>query len=421
MSETGLTVVSSTNPGTFALTGVVIDDAGNAVPAAVVTLRSDVTGMPVEGLTDALGAFAFINVPASTVGERFDLEVLAPGHGAYNVLNDLYDPNDTYVINVQLDQSSQTFNLATTAKGDSTLTGSSTTTTDYDANKRVPPTILVSRMTTTSDGCTKASGASVIWTRRFPWKFYVLHVMRPEIGGNSYPGGYFDQTAAKGVASAIQNYAWYHRRTTATAANGADVDNTTSYQCFWPWAKVRRVWRSWVNDIQDERISFGGETGITQYRAGSYNCTEGSYPADGNKLSQLGAKARDESCGVNNWRNIAEYYYTGSVVGGQQPPVPQTSYSTTPDGIRFTFRSIVGDSPVGWRYVLERHRCLGGGECFWGAIYNRGWSWKSRSVPTSFKYETGDCGRFRVKASNPVGASKYASYNNEQFICPNAG
>lgn len=204
-----------------------------------------------------------------------------------------------------------------------------------------------------------------------------------------------------------------------SAAGGADVDNSTSYQCFKPQYPVRREvlrsWRAWLQEVLQNRVvDSNGNIQQTQYRAGSsQTCADPAYPANGNLLSQNMVKAMSEVCGYTDWKGIVEYFYTGNVVGGSAPPNPVTSFTRVGGGIQFTFQSKVGGSLVAWSYVLQRNTSSG-----WRTIYNRGWSKATRSVPTTFTYLTGTCTSYRVKGVNPVGSSVYSSFNSGNSICP---
>jgi hypothetical protein len=47
----------------------------------------------------------------------------------------------------------------------------------------------------------------------------------------------------------------------------------------------------------------------------------------------------------------------------------------------------------------------------WTTIKDVYFAWSSHSVPTSYTYQTSNRYKYRVRASNPVGKSDYASYN----------
>lgn len=220
------------------------------------------------------------------------------------------------------------------------------------------------------------------------------------------------------MASAIQNYAWRLKQDGEKSAIGnAEIENTTNHQCFKPWKKVPTGWSDRLVDPIDERIATSADNiQLTQYRAGTENCQESLYPANGNILSQYGAKERSEStstsCGGNEtWRAIDEYYYTGTVKAGTVPKAPDHSYTRVSGGIKFNF-----DTVGGFKYVLEKYRSIEG-TSQWIEIYKRGWSWKSRNIPKSHTHDTNSCNLYRVKATNPKGGSPYANYNGGNGIC----
>jgi hypothetical protein len=435
-AENGLSVVSSTAAGTFALTGVALDGStGGPVAGARVFLidpyplchrperasRSEGAGGPsgcgsprtvASTTADSRGAFAFINIP---MAPYLHLRVERAGFGTYEVRNVRYFENETYVTTVELGPTAQTYDESGT-KADSTRTGASVGS-GYDSNGRIPPSLLVARFPQTRPGCEQAG--SLLSVRRYPWRFYVLHTMSGEIFGSDFPNGAFKIAAAKANAQAISSYAWYHR-IRSTAAGSADVDNTTRFQCFKPHMPVMRKWRTWVEDPLDERIAdANNDILLTQYRRGTYSCVEGGdHAPDNNILSQLGSKAREEQCGVNDWRSLDNWYYTGNVTGGLLPPRPQTSHTALQGGIRFNFESKVGNSLVGWRYQVER---FVGAPVDWSRIYNRGWVWANREIPTTFTFTTTGTRKYRARACSPVGCSAYASFNGGNPIAPLPG
>ncbi|HEX8082815.1 MAG TPA: hypothetical protein VF529_00905 [Solirubrobacteraceae bacterium] len=106
--------------------------------------------------------------------------------------------------------------------------------------------------------------------------------MAGEINGSGYPGGRFKEASAKAVASAIQNYAWYHRQHARSAGGAADVDNTTDVQCFKPGRTVSRSFRRSLVDVEDERLrQSDGSIQLTEYRDGEYACDQGRWTPPG--------------------------------------------------------------------------------------------------------------------------------------------
>jgi hypothetical protein len=414
LSARNVQVITSTASGTSALTGVVIDDAtGAPVINASVSLQPSAGGTATTTTTNADGLFAYINIPAATAGTRYNLTVTAAGFGRYDLLNGLYERDETYDATVLLTTAQQSYDESLTA-GDTTQTAGAATNPPYASPRRVPPTIIVGHFTQTS---TCAQTGNLLQTKRWPWRFYVLHVAIAEIST------LWKITAWKANAAAQQNFAWYFTRHPKTSSY--DLTNTTSDQCFRPERRVPRSWKRWIGDVLDERVATSsGEVQQTFYRAGTYKCTESLYPADGNKLSQNGSRARDDKCGVDNWRNLIHYYYTGTVEVGRAPPAPKTSFSQVSGGVKLNFPSRVSDgaghtSNVGWKYTAEAYKRLPDGTFAWTVIYKKGWDQSSRSVPTSFTYNNpGGCWKYRAKGHNPVGVSSYAGFNNGSAICP---
>jgi hypothetical protein len=407
-NPTGLHVISSTATGTFALTGVVLDQAGGTpVSGATVTLSSVCAGCSdLSATTNTTGAFAFIDVPASTPPT---LAVAAAGFGSYTVSNFGASPDEEYATTVALTTAAQSYDEST-QPADGTATAASASS-GYASDGRVPPFITVAEFPQAAD-CSAQSSSYV--TRRYSWRFYVLHTMQGEIGGDfgSANGGFFHQQASKAVAAAIQNYAWYARQH-SNAAGGADIDNTTRYQCFMPHKIVRQAFHTWLEDVLDERIATSSNTiQQTFYKAGGYSCADSAHPANGDDLSQLGAKAREETCGVTDWRTLDNYYYTGSVTGGLVPPHPDMSHSwPASGGLRLDFPATVGTSHVGWTYSGARWDTA---NSRWVTIARTRWSNNTRTVPTSIVYHPPNNGSYyyEARACNPVGCSTWNRFSD---------
>lgn len=101
--ESGMRVIVSTAPGTFALTGGVIDgDTAEAVVGALVVVELS-RGVTVRTRTDEDGAFAFIDVPVAHRGERGVFTVRAAGYELHRVADEYWP--DTYAITAELDAS----------------------------------------------------------------------------------------------------------------------------------------------------------------------------------------------------------------------------------------------------------------------------------------------------------------------------
>lgn len=397
----GLYVVSSTASGTTALTGVVHDDeTGDAISNATVTLscQSGCSGA-VNTLSDAMGSFSFINMPAGT----YNLAVAGSGYGSYEVRNDAFAGDTPYMTTVGLNDSPQVYEMGgadadSTAAPDPTLAG-----TAY-SQRRVPPTIRVRMLNThpRSAGslfCTTSGGPTEPAVRTYPWSFYILHTVFPEVGGLGY-----NQTAMKAFMSIVQNFAWFHK----TKPGDYDVTNaanTYAGQCFRPEEKVNiPIWSTWLQDVLDERIADAdGNLHQTQYASGTTDaCTDPVFPANGTRASQRGIKRHSQSdsgCYIAGWRDLAVYYYPASwrVTAGLAPPVPVTSWSAAGGQLTLTFNSRVYGKNVAWRYYLQRLTSTG-----WRTFRIVGWNQRIRGIVTSHTFAPTGCMRYRVKAVNPV-------------------
>jgi hypothetical protein len=407
----GLDVVSSTAAGTYALTGVVLDQAATSPVSGATVSMSCGTCATVTTTTNSSGAFAFIDVP---IGPSPQITVTASGYGLYSVAN--YDPapDDQYETTVDLTSAAQAYDDSGSIGDatDSVAAGGS----GYDSNYRVPPFVTVGIFPQTPT-CANANPSSAPSVVRYSWRFYVLHTLQGEIGGDfgSAQDGFFHEQGAKAVAAAVQNYAWYWRQH-RPSGRAYDLDNTTSYQCFLPHALVRRAFHGWLDDVLDDRIANSdGTIQQTFYKAGHYLCTDSSYPANGNDLSQLGAKARDEQCGETDWRNVDNYYYTGAVTAGRVPPRPSVSDTVLSKAVELDFPSLAGSSHVAWTYFVDKFVTD-----HWVTIAHERWTASARAIPTTFTYQTAAPYIYRARACNPVGCSLYVDFNDGFAIVPGA-
>lgn len=410
-TENGLYVVSSSAQGTAALTGVVQDEAtGDPITSATVRLGCPGDAPEIITDTNAGGGFAFINI---ATGACYTLTVSVPGYGTFQSINATYGADEQYEITVELNATAQLEDESvTTAAVSQTQAG--TESAPIGAHTRVPPAIRVGKVVRNTD-CTYSYTPDPLPVVNYKWDFYVLHVLRPEVGGLGY-----NQAAMRGFEGMVQNYGWYHK----LVGGVFDVDWSARYQCFKPRARVARTWRTWLGDVLDERVAdAAGRITETLYEKGSYlaaNCAPDSkHPPDGGLGSQLGISSLTTlaSCGpIGDWRNVIGYYYVPSVVSGHAPPNPVTSFSRPPGAVSFTFQSYAGIFHLAWGYELDKK--VGAGS--WTRIYRRGWSRRARAVPTSWTYTPpgGQCAKYRARAYNPVGYSVYSSFNAGTQICP---
>jgi len=401
--NSGLLVYDDTASGTFSLTGTVAGPSGDPVAGASVTVGSSRPGAPAAGraVTDADGAFAFVDVPVAGATERFDLEVRAAGFGRYRVIDDVFRSNRTYQTSVAMTATEQLHDGSALSRGGTERAASGRG--GYGSTTAVPGSIRV-RIHRQVNGC---AAGSYLRTERYPWKFYVLHVAAAEISSLWY------KRAFRANASAIQNYAWAHRLA------GSPLNNTTQYQCFKPWLKVPTEWAGWLRNVLDERVVASGIQ-VTQYRAGTYACRESLYRRNGNIMSQNGSRARaninSKRCGRReSWRGIVRYYYSGRLRDGRPPRTPTRSWARRPGAVDLDF-----NAPGAWRYLLQRYpsACKGGKQSCWGTVYERGWSWRREAIPRSRTAAADRCFAYRVAAVGPSGRSHYGYYNGGHPICP---
>jgi hypothetical protein len=339
--------------------------------------------------------------------------VTAAGYGSYSVTNDIYQPDTTYETTVDLTTSAQSYDASQVASQGTQVTSASGSLGPYTSFRRPPPTIKVA-MYQQNSSCAPASSSFTV--KNWPFRFYAVHTAAGEIDTQ------WHHVAWKSVALAISNYAWYFKR--HPPASNYNVDNTTDFQCFKPFRKVATYWHGWLNEILGTKhfANSSGDTKITQYRAGNYECTDPAFPQNGDILSQQGARARDNLCGVSYYGDIDNYYYTGSLADNTGPPVPNTSFSRPSGAVTLNFPSQVGDSSghtsnVGWTYEVDRYD-TNLPTPHWIIIYKKGWENSSRSVPTSFTYHISGCFRYRARVTNPVAVSSYASFNGDNCISP---
>ena len=103
MSPDGQYAVASTAPGTYALTGVLVDDTGPPIAGATVYLRvtscaptfcacPPKAGLEISTTSDASGGFAFIDVPVNAPSY---FSVAAAGYESFEIY-ERFSPDETY-------------------------------------------------------------------------------------------------------------------------------------------------------------------------------------------------------------------------------------------------------------------------------------------------------------------------------------
>lgn len=476
----GLSVVATTASGTFALTGVVVDEAtGVPISGATVRLESDppnTSATIITVTTNPAGAFAFINVPASTTN---DLLVSAVGRAAYEIANSTYDVNETYAITAVPGAEAKYFDDAKIETVDRTLAAVPEVP-DYKSETRIPPMITVGvHQNLTSKGWEDSCSASVAYhyTAVYGYRFYVLHTVWGEIKGSYWPAwnatlgtfqtGPFKGAALSANAEVASTFGWYRRVHDIDPNAGREVENTFDYQCFLPHARVPSSWHAAVEAALKQRIAgpktadvgypygriinsqFRGDpnndcrNGInTLTTCGSYfqvSCTLNSgtftdpnWPNNDSVFSQLGSKKAAEYCGAS-WPTIVNYFYRNAILEtngqvlrrlatvkvGLVPTPPTISCNNSTAGrISFHFASTQNHVQVGWTYVLE-HKLPGGA---WRVLVRTGFNWRlprdQRDVTKDYIFNTTTSQSYRVYATNPVGSSAIVYYNNGNAFAP---
>lgn len=417
-------MVEPSQAGTAAVTGVVLDDTTSApIVGASVMLRPTAGGPGTPYTTTSDGAFAFTNIPAVAYpGTTYNLTVSAAGYGSVSVTADPYVDGESYEQTITMNGAIQTDDVSQgTAQGDQSTAAANGALPPYASFRRTPPTIVVGNFDR-NDKCQSTTGV-LESTKRWPWKFYVLHVAASEIDSEWQDGAFRANFAAE------QNYAWYYAE--RPEGDTYNIGDTTADQCFRADRKVPASWRKLLSGsdasttpLMNRVATSSGDIQKTYYNAGSYACND--KPQDGNVLSQRGTLYREQNsdCGSANWQSQLNYYYTGTIKAITSPPAPNTSFSRPTNAVKLNFPSQVSDgnshtSNVGWRYEVDRcTRSNPVNPCTWVIIYDAGWNSSKGTVPTSYAYNVTSCTIYRALASNPAGKSPYASFNNGNDICP---
>jgi hypothetical protein len=454
-ADKGLDVVTSTAPSTWALTGIVMRETdGTPISGATVTFYRDLNPLimarpdddpplTVTVTTDADGSFAFVNLPVSGVRYWESLTVAATGFGNYELQRMKNTSGHTYQKTVELGASAETYVEATQSVGTASRASfSAATAAGYVSHRYPPPSIRVAEYKPLMSNCEiDLDNPPAYNVRRYPWDFYVLHVLGNEVS-SSWP-----TEAIKAVGQAVHSYAWFHTVNPGRAIGGADVQNNSNqFQCFrHKNRKIDVAYRRVARTIFSHRLlDANNAIAEARHEAGVAGCN--SYASQTNNLAQLGAKDWAEDCGLGDpgeWRDILNVYYS-------DPPIPnvpgtgplhvadafaprrpnRVSYDNITAGqgnIKFFFRTIAAnsagrESAVGWAYQIDRCRTY---PCGWSRVYGRPRSGFRRAiggVPTSVTINDplSFCYSYRVRAWSPIGWSPYTYFRGGLPICPAA-
>jgi hypothetical protein len=426
LAPSDFSAVDSTSPGSSALTAVVLDSfMTTPLSGATVTLTPTAGGTPVSATTTAQGLVTFVNIPGNT---NYNLTVTAMGYGSYTITHDYYATGEPYESTILMTGASQTFDESGAAAPQGQQDHGATPTT-YASDTMIPPVVRIRHIDRypfsdpQSRGCMPKPGASVSSIAWWPWNFYVRNVEAAEIG--SWP-----QVPWKANAEAASTYAWYHRINPKQPGQ-YDLGDSTNSQCFWPGYPGKHPlakWRDWIVPVIGNRIAdASGHIVETQYLAGGgTSCSDPNVPA--HIFSQIGSL----HCNYADWRDIDNFYYQSSgggwpgatVRAGVAPKIPSTDFGSYPGstvGVTLVFPSVVlrsgQRSYVGWRYRIVASS--NNGQTWFPIAPDIRWTGGTvRGVPTSFRYATSQCLKYRVRARNPVGWSDWARFNNGNCITP---
>lgn len=366
-----LCVVVPTDPLFTALTGRVSFDDANVTPSAGAKVTVSLPNHELTATTDALGQFAFTNIPVGVPSGLvpatvtvympvLPLSVQVPHQIVAGYLLDAGEGSGVHILVEGPDV--HTIPRTTGATGSSMPEASSIQqaayvgagVAAYGDHHRPPPVIEILMKKQTSDcgdaGVTRG-------TKRFYWKFYVLHVVLPEveeefsfISGRARKAEYL-----RANVSAISNFAWRHQ------LNGTLMDNTAShFQCFDPHVETPEWWNAESIPALQYRVTAGDAIQLTQYKGyddrypPDQACSppylfEGTY-----QMNQVEARY----CADAGWtwtRIISEYYLNPlgwSLNTIEAPGKPNLSFPSRSD----TSVTIAWDSPPGWVIQVYRHR-----------------------------------------------------------------
>jgi hypothetical protein len=427
-ADSPLRVITSTAPGTFAMTGLAVD-AGSSDPVAgaAVTLTSG--GTTLSTTTDADGAYAFANVPAAA--GAYDLTMAAPGYGGYTQTNNAVTADQTYQMTSRLGASAQAYDETTTELAAETqdltaVAGS------YYSRSRIPATINVKMMNVYPPGSRDSHGnalncapqpdaaqPSPVPIKAFATPFYLLHVAPEEVGFLN-----LNKVGMRAFFALELNFAWFHK----TQGPPYDVTNSTDSQCFRPESAVDARWRGWLQTVLRHRVAAGDGSLVPTYYRGYGNrveaCADPAYAPGGGLANQniiAGLSNPKSSCSTHftDWRKLARYFYSGAkLVLGQVPPHPQTGYSVAGGAITFTFKSLwsVAGTRTAWSYLLQRYDSA---SSRWTKLVFITENSVTGSIRQSYTYAggSGKCQKYRVLSGSPVGWSKASNYNGGKTIC----
>lgn len=422
----GVRAVDATGSNTWAITAAVIDDTtGNAVTGATVTLTPS-SGSALSASPNSDGAVSFVDL---SVSPTWTITITAPGYGTYTGTNFTAVANETYETTIDMTSAAQSDDFSDTSSDAAQNASTAGSGPNYASQRDVPPKIRVA-MHPLTHLCGEASTSYT--TKIYPFAYYVLHAINSEIATSTY-----HDAAAKANLEAISSFAWFAEIHQIINETG-DLTNSNNQVCFRPHKpfphSLLLKYRDWLQGPLRYRIAVTatGKMAASQFKAGASNCNldQTAYNVPLGQLSQNGSKALENNCGYTSWKKIDNFYYQkltdyypphattpSTVQQGNGPPRPTTSYSTGSGSVTLNFESKASDgashvSNVGWNYYVEKKDSTG-----WHRIYHSKFDWTTRSIALSHTFSVSGCYKYRVRASNPVRASKYTSFHGGSTIC----
>lgn len=414
-ADTNVAVASQPPAGTFALTGAVLNPAGNPVPSGSVSLGSIANGVNASTSADSHGVFTFYGFPAATNGTDYTLTVM-PGNSSLGKYTGLatYFPGMPYEVQIPLTSSEQSNDLRTRTTEAATAAPAAFSS-RYNVGKWTPPTVLVGLQNRNSD-CQSTGDGSVYDTRRFAWSNYLLRTASRENRPAGQPGA---ETAGRANLAAVSNYTWNH---VIHATTSYDIRNSTDDQCFYADEPVAPTFKRLQWDVLPWRVTNSSGALKQTYFAGAGvapgNCARWYW-------SLVDAFAMDQGgslkCTQDRWKRLLHVFYPEDSYKFNEvepPPRPSVIYSTGANGVTIQFPSVVSKDQVanhvGWKYHVIQQNV---GRTDYKTLWQGGWVSSEREikesqfVPWNTTISNKQCATdIMVNAWNPAGWSGWTDF-----------
>lgn len=349
-------------PGSADLRGIVLDQAtGKPIAGAAVSLLPDGTAT----ISDAHGEFAFTSIETDGVFELVTIVVTAPGYGIWKRIDDrlytdhwafwdvLLGPTDVISTAIPpLTESGQEAPRASSDRFGFSRPLPAYGVPVYSDEWLTPPNIRVERLQK-GQFCAPTYPLTVISREQYPLEYYINKVLPMEIAPT------WPTEAIKANSMLIKNYAWYWINRGGKNYTGADVDDTTQYQCFDSNAPVYDTFVSATAATRGLGIHVQNNTVIYQsqylgYVAGDSRTWEQCGNSDGQMFYQLGSKAwASPGCGSRDFLWMLNHYYNAAGITVFNVAAPAAAAITwkrtneSPISIHF-------ETKGAWEYVVYK-------------------------------------------------------------------